>query len=271
MTTRTEGEVTQAIENAIRASKPEWDRLVELNRSPDYLDPDCRPLAVKYTASERAKTYSGPNSGLFMGENDYTWGRAVYVTGVNEPLSTAIYGRVGLVSYFEPKPEWKVFDARDKSKAALYLDWLRLQTNYGRALLTVHTNHWLHGMRNDFREEFHIDVVLCDPDEFDSRLSYTHMGDTWMCVSDWDPALKGRKGQPALARNCSTVFKDVRITIVPEEEFLAHPDPVKVRPPDDPPPRTAQLELTKQPPVLCPKDVMRAYWKPKPETLRVQS
>ncbi len=224
---------------------------------------------MKYMASEWANAYSGPNYGLFMGEKDYTWGRAVYVTGVQEPLSTAIYGRVGLVSYFEPDPAWKVFDARDKSKAALYLDWLRFQKNYGDAILTVHTNHWLHGMRNHFREEFQIDVVLCNPDERDSRWRYTHISDTWMCVSDWDPKALTRSGKRALARNFSTVFKDVRITVVPEEEFVSHPEPVKVRPPNDPPPRIAQLALTGKPPVLRPSDVTRAYWNH--DTLRVKS
>ena len=269
VTTRTIGEVTQAVENAIQASKPAWDALVKLNRSPPECDPQRRPLAMKYMASAWAKSYRGPNDGLFMGENDYTWGRAVYVTGVRQPLSTAIYGRVGLVSYFEPNPKWKVFDARDKSKAALYLEWLQLQKNYGPAILTVHTNHWLHGMRNAFREEFQIDVVLCNPDERDSRWSYTHISDSWMCVSDWDPKVKGKNGKRALARNFSKVFKDVRITVVPEEEFVAHPDPVKIRPPNDPPPRTGLLALTKKPPVLRPDDVVQAYRNH--DTLRVKS
>ncbi|HEY9304401.1 MAG TPA: hypothetical protein VIO95_08940, partial [Mycobacterium sp.] len=167
MPERTIGEVAQAVEKAIRASRPAWNVLVEENRSPADCDPQRRPLAMKYMESKWAKGYRGPNFGLFMGEKDYTWGRAVYVTGVRQPLSTAIYGRVGLVSYFEPDPSWKVFDARDKTKAALYLDWLQLQDDYGPAILSVHTNHWLHGMRNNFREEFHIDVVLCNPDEYD--------------------------------------------------------------------------------------------------------
>lgn len=269
MPERTIGEVAQAVENAIRASKPAWNALVNENRSPAECDPQLRPLAMKYMESKWAKGYRGPNFGLFMGEKDYTWGRAVYVTGVRQPLSTAIYGRVGLVSYFDPDPGWKVFDARDKTKAALYLDWLQLQDHYAPAILSVHTNHWLHGMRNAFREEFHIDVVLCNPDEYDSRWRYTHISDTWMCVSDWDPKVKSKYGTPALARHFSTVFKDVRITVAPEEEFVSHPDPVTIRPPSKPPPRTAQLELSGGPPVLRPSDVVQAYWKG--DTLRVKS
>jgi hypothetical protein len=134
MPERTIDEVTQAVENAIEASKPAWKLLVEANRSPAECDPQLRPLDMKYMESKWAKDYNGPNFGLYMGEKDYTWGRAVYVTGVREPLSTAIYGGVGLVSHFDPDPNWKVFDARDKTKTALYLDWLQLQEDYGNAI-----------------------------------------------------------------------------------------------------------------------------------------
>ncbi|BBX47639.1 hypothetical protein GCM10009641_18370 [Mycobacterium cookii] len=261
MPERTKAEVTQAINNAIADSQFAWIDFVNHNLSPAEIDPDCRPLAVKYTESKWAKSFiKQPNSGLFMGNEDYTWGRAVYVTGYREPLSTAIYGRVGLVSYFKPDPDWKVFDARDQSKADLYLHWLQLQKNYRKAITTVHTNHWLHGMRNDFREEFQIDVVLCNPDENDSRWRYTHISDTWMCVSDWDATVNHRTGKRKLASGHSTVFKDVRITVAPEEEFVAHPKPVQVRPPHNPPPRSAQLELSGKPPVLAPWDVANAYW-----------
>jgi hypothetical protein len=262
-------DVRRAVERAIADSAAAWQHQVMGNQSPPEYDPGERPLAMKYVASEWAKDYRGPNFGLYMGEKDYTWGRAVYVTGVRQPLSTAIYGRVGLVGYFEPKPGWRVFDARDKTKAALYLDWLHFQTDYRKAMLTVHTNHWLHGMRNDFREEFQIDVVLCNPDEFDSRWRYTHVSDTWFCVSDWSTTLNAETGKRALAREHSTVFKDVRITIAPEEEFFSAPQPEKFRPPADPPPRRARLELTGRPPALHPNDIFHAYWKH--ETLRVKS
>jgi hypothetical protein len=81
--------------------------------------------------------------------------------------------------------------------------------------------------------------------------------------------VKSKNGKPALARNFSKVFKDVRITVAPEEEFVSHPDPVKIRPPNKPPPRTAQLELSGIPPALRPNDVVQAYWKG--DTLRVKS
>jgi hypothetical protein len=198
-----------------------------------------------------------------MGEKDYTWGRAVYVTGVHQPLSTLPFGRVGLVSYFDPddpNDPWRVFDARDPSKAALYLDWLKLQANYEKAMLTVHTNHWLHGLRNDFREEFGIDVVMCEPDEHDDGWKYTRPKDTWLCVSDWAAGSPRWPDKRVLKKGFSDRFPDVRITVVPEEEFYI-PDPPggqPIRPPQDPQPRLPRLALSGSLPVA--PNVGRAYW-----------
>src|SRR5689334_16585663 len=88
------------IEDAITRSQKLWSRFVADNAE----DPSngTPALAVKYVDSKWAETYKGPNSGLRIGEKNYTWGRGVYVTGIEEPLSTAIYGRVGIVARFDP-------------------------------------------------------------------------------------------------------------------------------------------------------------------------
>lgn len=262
---RSRDDVRNAIENAIKASAGEWNKFVDDNRAPVEDDKRRRPLAMKYMPSEWAKSYKPAKKKhrFYMGQKDYTWGRAVYVTGVRQPLSTAIYGRVGLVSWFEPDdPDdpWRVFDARDPTKAALYLDWLKLQPNYEKALLTVHTNHWLHGLRNDFREEFGIDVVMCEPDEHDDGWKYTHPRDTWLCVSDWSAGSPRWPQRRKLKRGFSKRFPDVRITVVPEEEFVVPPgDPKKpVRPPKEPPPHVPRLALSGKTPVA--PNVGQAYW-----------
>ena len=254
-------DVRDKIDKAIEDSAPAWKKFVDDNRAPrSPEDEPGLPLAMKYTSSEYAKKYlTWPNDGIFIGCKNFTWGKAVYVTGVEEPLSTAIYGRVGLVSWFEPDPRWRVFDARDRAKYDLYLDWLRLQPAYDAAVLTVHTDHWLHGLRNDFREQFAIDVVLCKPDEFDSRGWYTDPNDIWACVSDWNmgPAVAPAQRQLASFKY-SERFPEVRLTIVPEEEFVGPKEPTSARPPDEPLPRVAQLEVSGKPPVA--PDVRRAYW-----------
>ena len=128
------------IEKAIADSAPAWDVFVNANRESGG---GGHPLAVKYVPSRYASTYLGPNSGLFIGSSNFTWGRGIYVTGVEAPLSTAIYGRVGVVSWFDPV-NWKAFDARDHANVELYLRWLHAQPDYPEAILTVHLDHWLH-------------------------------------------------------------------------------------------------------------------------------
>lgn len=225
------------IERAIAASATEWSALVDANRR----SPGRLPLAVKYVPSKYASTYLKANSGLFIGSSNFTWGRGVYVTGVEEPMSTAIYGRVGVVSRFDPV-SWKAFDARDPANVRLYLGWLHAQPDYLEAVLTVHSDHWLHQFRNTFREQFGIDVVLFHPDERDSRGWYTDPGHTWLAVSDW-------KVPGQLAMGYSVRFEDAQLTIVAEEEFT----------PDDPAlTRSPQLMLSGKAPI-APTTLRQAY------------
>jgi hypothetical protein len=270
----------QEIDAAIEDSQSEWKKFANRNRGPEYPgDPLVgRPLAMKYVPSKWAKdflprpgknSFPPPNSGVFfpsptkgffIGNKDFTWGKAVYVTGVNEPLSTATYGRVGLVSWFDPdEPPWRAFDARDKKNADLYLDWLKLQPTYNEAILTVHTNHWLHGLRNQFREQFKIDVVLCHPDEQDESWWYTDPTDTWLCVSDFVPNPPSLAQGKLAADEYSARFPDVRLTVVAEEEFVISDE--LVRPPAPPHSRVRQLAVSRKPPrVPSRPDVREAYW-----------
>lgn len=198
------------IEAAIHASGAAWSAFVSANAEGSV--PGARPLAVKYVPSSRAANYKGPNQGLFIGSKNYTWGSGVYVTGVEEPLSTAIYGRVGLTARFDPT-DWRAFDVRDPGNQSLYLRWLHTQVDYPEAVLTVHSDHWLHEFRNLFREQFRIDVVLFRPDETDAFHWYSTPTDTWLAVSDWE--------RPArLANGYSERFADARMTILVEEEFV---------------------------------------------------
>jgi hypothetical protein len=204
------------IEAAITDSAVSWDAHVEANR-------EARggwPLAVKYVPARYA-AQALASAGLAIGESNYTWGRGVYVTGVEEPLSTAIYGRAGLVARFHPVG-WRAFDARVPDHQALYLRWLQAQPDYEDAVLTVHSDHFLHRLRNTFREQFHIDVVLFHPDERDSEGWYTSRDHIWLAVSHWSG--------DRLARGTSDVFKQIRLTLLPEEEFDQDPGALVRRP-----------------------------------------
>jgi hypothetical protein len=133
---------------------------------------------------------------------------------VQEPLSTAIYGRVGEVSRLDPAG-WRCFDARDPAHEDVYLSWLHAQPVYRDAALTVHSNYFLRKLRNLFRERFQIDVVMFAPDERDRAGWYTTAGDTWLVVSNWT------RRRMLSARKYSARFIGSRMAIVVEEEFTA--------------------------------------------------
>lgn len=230
------------IEAAIDASQASWSVFVSTNAG--GAASAAQPLAVKYVPSAWAATYKQPNQGLFIGSKNYTWGRGVYVTGVEEPLSTAIYGRVGIVARFDPT-DWRVFDARDQVNRDLYLRWLHAQVDYPDAVLTVHSDYWLHEFRNLFREQFRIDVILFRPDEMDLQRWYATPSDTWLAVSDWQSS--GR-----LAEGYSSRFFDARMTILIEDEFV--PDKPALT-------RSAQLIVSGSAPVPAglPGQVRAAY------------
>jgi hypothetical protein len=270
-------ELQPLIEQAIEDSKPAWRQFVEDNRAREddtfgFEEVEAGPpkvMVVKYVPSFRAKDYlypPPPFGRLFNGNKDFTWGKAVYVTGIEEPLSTAIYGRVGLVSYIEPKDDWKVFDARVPANEALYVRWLQLQPDYRDAVVTVHSDHFLHNMRTYFREQFEVDVVLCHPDEFDLQKWYVDANHTWLAVSDWIPNTFPKK----LAGGPSPQFRDVYLTIVAEEEFAFPDEPKPELPrPARPLERSAQLGVSRAGPrliftgtgPLAATNVRQAYWR----------
>lgn len=285
------------IRQAIRASASDWNDFVAINTAST---PMCKadgtriskPLVMKYVPTNRAKDYlpahghpplttpadvyrngvRSPTPNFFIGDNFYTWGKAVYVVGINQPLSTAIYGRVGMVAALNLSDEqpWSAFDVRYPVHAALYLEWLRRQPHYPVAALTFDTGHWLHGLRNKFRADFKIDVVMCKPDEQDAAKWYTAETDTWLCVGDFEPADIPGKWK-LVDQNYSQRFHDVRMVIVGEEEFVTPVNPKNPpRAPDPPASRAAELELSGGPPLGVPmQDIADAYWQG--EIVRVQS
>jgi hypothetical protein len=214
----------QEIEDAVQASTATFASYAADNR-PLVADRDGQALAIKYVPVAHAQAYRmQPNRGLYIGSNAYTWGRGVYVVGVEHPTSTAIYGRVGVVSRYDGGG-WRAFDARDPANKALYIRWLQAQPTYEDAILTVHSEHFLHQLRNRFREQFTVDVVMFYPDEADRYGWYTQPDDTWLAVTDWNPLLSG-----VLADGYSMRFYGCALTIVIEEEFKVD-DPATTRTP----------------------------------------
>lgn len=278
------GDLEKLICSAIDDSAMAWNHFIDTNSAP-VIKNGSRirvPLVMKYVPTNRAKNYlpapgrppfatpndlfnkaiRSPTPNFFIGDNFYTWGRAVYVVGISEPLSTAIYGRVGLVAALDLTKPWKAFDVRDPVKARLYLEWLRRQDTYPVAALTFDSVHWLHLLRNKFRTDFEIHVVMCHPDEQDTRGWYTGEIDTWLCVSDFETDTDKPAGAVKLVdQDYSARFCDVRLVVVGEEEFLTDASRKAPRAPGPPPARVPELVVSgARPPAPQMHDIADAYW-----------
>ena len=195
----------RAIEAAIAGSDTKLAGLVEQSRPV----PGALPLAVKYVPTKWAASYVAGSPLRISTTAGFTWGTGTYVTPLAFPLSSMIFGRVGVVAEFDPSG-WKVFDATVPYNEALYLAWARPQPFFRRAVLTMHSAYYNQLLRNQFRTHFRIDCVLFPPDQ--QGLGYTAPSDVWMAVTDWDP-------WGNIADGSSGVFINPRLTVVAEEEF----------------------------------------------------
>jgi hypothetical protein len=170
------------------------------------------PLCIKYIFPRYANAYLAPGAQVRISTTpSFTWGIGAYVTPLAFPFSSAIFGRVGVVSSFDPTG-WRVFDATDTTNEDLYLQWLQRQRLARRAQLTMHTALYNHRMRNVFRTHFKIDCVLFHPDQHNYR--YTDLRtDVWMIVADWD-AFGG------IRQDWSSRLINPKVSVLVEEEFV---------------------------------------------------
>lgn len=166
--------------------------------------------AIKFVQSKWAAAYEFPGKLKISETPALTWGTATYVAPIGYPLSSALYGRIGLVTEFDPI-DWRVFDATTSSGRSAYIRWARAQPMYADLLLTVHSTQANHLLRNQFREQFHVDCVLFHPDqEAESHTDRIHH--VWMAVTDWTPSGTIDNGMSQRLRNA-------RFTILIDEDF----------------------------------------------------
>jgi hypothetical protein len=89
------------------------DRLLEI---------DNRRYVIKYVASRWAMRYTTAGQIKVSETPALTWGTGTYVSPIAHPLSTALYGRCGLVARADDAESWRVFDARKPSAQAAYVN-----------------------------------------------------------------------------------------------------------------------------------------------------
>src|SRR3954452_14986995 len=90
------------------------------------------PLFIKFMSAKYGAVYAtkGPKAGtptptgLFVSASaGFTWGKGCYAKPLLYPVSTAIYGRCGVVAEADPAG-WRLFDATDPVAQQLYVNWV---------------------------------------------------------------------------------------------------------------------------------------------------
>ncbi|MFC5492440.1 hypothetical protein [Nocardioides caricicola] len=188
------------------------NRLLEVDEGRYVIKYVPSAWAMQYTVSGRLKVSQTPA---------LTWGTGTYVSPILHPLSTALYGRCGLVARADDAPAWRVFDARKASAQAAYVNWVRSQPIFHDLVLTVHATYTNHFLRDLFRATFQIDCVLFRPDQA-ADLHTDTLNDTWLLVTDWD-------SHGGIDPTFSTRLRDARFSVLLDEEFDLLEDGLPIR------------------------------------------
>jgi len=189
--------------------------LVEVTDSPALREmiTDEYPYVIKYlppkhlaTVLSRGELYASERSG-------FTWGDAIYVAPLSRPLSTMMYGQVGVVGKY-PRTGRRFFDASNARGVDLYQEWIRHQTRAYRDLTTtVHASIANRELRNGFRSRFSIDCVFFRPDE--PCQGYVDVAqDWWLAVTHWD-------AQHAVGHGFSPAITGLKWCVITPDAFEA--------------------------------------------------
>lgn len=181
------------------------------------------PYVIKFVQSQWAAHYSFPRRLKISETPALTWGTATYVTPLAFPLSSALYGRIGLVTQFDPA-RWRVFDATRPSARAAYVRWVQAQPTYSDLVLTVHSTYVNHSLRNKFRKQFRIDCVLFNPDQ-EAEVHTDRSAHVWMAVTDWN-------ARNRIKTTMSDRLARARFVVLMDEEFDLSADglPIQMAP-----------------------------------------
>jgi hypothetical protein len=199
--------ILQTVERSIQ--RYETSKLARL------VDDAGGPYAIKFVKSQWAVNYLTPKPLKISETPALTWGTATYVTPLAFPLSSALYGRIGLVTNFAPDG-WRVFDATDPVSRMAYVQWVKVQPAFSDLVLTVHSTQANHFLRNKFREDFGIDCVVFNPDQ-EAELHTDRGKHVWMAVTDWT---SNRKSDRKIDAHMSGRLNQARFTVLLDEDFF---------------------------------------------------
>ncbi|MBM3813716.1 MAG: hypothetical protein FJW20_18985 [Acidimicrobiia bacterium] len=154
---------------------------------------------IKYLPARWLDTALTNQKLLASDAKGFTWGDAVYVAPLSQPLSTMMYGDVGVVGTVNAS-RFRLFDATDPRGVDLYQQWITYHpAPYRMLTTTIHADCANHELRNSFRTRFQIDCVCFHPDE--PCANYAAVSDLWLALTLWDSSRAVAPGPSSVVAN----------------------------------------------------------------------
>lgn len=202
----------------MHSADPVLEQRIEdfVSESSEAFDKDYRikgdVYVIKYLPPARLGGFLATSKRLYASDvPGYTWGAGVYLAPLAAPLTTMMYGRVGIVGRIDPK---RIFDATGVAGQTLYQAWIRYQWQWFNLLTTtIHSSLANRYLRNAFKERFRLDCVVFKPDQFCPGYVLPN-SDVWFAVTHW------MNGRPAAG--VTTAIMSPEWCVVGCEEFSAY-------------------------------------------------
>lgn len=178
--------VHQEIQRYIRVSTSEFDKKFIASREKEN---KFKLGVIKYFHPKFLEGFIAKPHLKVSNTSGFTWGDGVYVTPLEFPKSGMMYGRVGVLGWYDTSGR-KIYDAISNRGLELYQEWITHQVVLYRELtITVHAEIANRLLRNRFKNEFEIDLVYFRPDEegYHPNLNafYTDKyKDIWLAITD---------------------------------------------------------------------------------------
>ena len=150
-----------------------------------FASPDARVWVVKFIDARFLASFLASRQLAVSATPGFTWGDAVYVTSIDNPYSSMMYGRAGVMGYVAAGAVKAAYDAASPRGIELYQEWIQHSTMLFRiSVTTVNSPIANRILRNSFRRSFGIDIVYFLPDQFNPAYVDSRK-DRWFAVSDW--------------------------------------------------------------------------------------
>jgi hypothetical protein len=177
---------------------------VELDRGQEKV------WVLKYFSPAYLQSFLNNGKNLYISRySGFTWGDGVYLTSIENPCSSMMYGSIGVVGWIDTNDIRRVYDACSPKGIELYQRWIvYIKGLYNCLTTTVHADWANRLLRNMFQEKFDIDIIVFHPDQSNAKYCDKKQ-DFWFLLSEQ------KRGGPAY----STKIKECKPLIIVGEYF----------------------------------------------------